>query len=384
MRVGRGLRKAPVATLPLPTLLPESLTSERIQPRNAQLLGSYNWLEARKATMLVPGVPPRWRDPEGPYQILRDRGVYCVEQNAHRLPHSPLLPAMYAVDITSKLTEQKVDWSTVDFVIDRNTLRDFLQWIAKQDTAKFRIDTQLAGERTVLCTRRTVHNKVKIDSMRDGSYKHSFARASAIRDPRFAEEKSASHHRIIKYDYDGLNMVVIYEAGAYTRWPGVRNMIMPDSSPSATAHKSQGNKVKGHLSVIFGGVLVSEDYIAELACCATDTTKELVWKDRYPHMFLSQTPTLLCGVHSSGTVKFVIRRALDDPDMQKADAELQSDFKKLRLLLSDIQRMVIQHGKQGRLSFAYEKGNLRVYDRIDQTNCLPSEVMARFDSRDKL
>lgn len=140
------------------------------------------------------GSPPIWRERPFPYTVEPDVGIHYVDQNGYRLPSQRLLPLFRAVDIMS---EDKVDWSTVDFVTDRNGLRNLLRWVnytGEESMREFRIDTQLVGKRTVLFNRWAPSNT---ENFLGFTFGFNFEKESTR--PAPGCEGSSSHHRIIQY-----------------------------------------------------------------------------------------------------------------------------------------------------------------------------------------
>lgn len=114
----------------------------------------------------------------------------------------PLLPLVRAVqDVESQSgtkTEDAFDWSSVDFVTDRNGLRKLLRWIIAgpaDPPGDFRIDMQLAGSKTVLMNRWEHLTKEQSGTRR--SYGHNFEELMTVPSPGC--EKGTGHHRIIAY-----------------------------------------------------------------------------------------------------------------------------------------------------------------------------------------
>lgn len=114
----------------------------------------------------------------------------------------PLLPLIQAVEtMSTDHSRQKVDWPSVDFVTDRNGLRKLLRWVTASSAATgksndFRIDTQLAGDKTVLLSRWE-----KVTKERGGnagqSYGFNFEKAATA--AASGCEAATGHHRIITY-----------------------------------------------------------------------------------------------------------------------------------------------------------------------------------------
>ena len=87
-----------------------------------------------------------------PLTVALDHGYDFIDQNGHRMGSRTLFPLIRAVqDVESQFEtdeEEKFDWSSVDFVTDRNGLRKLLRWINAvpgDPPRDFRIDMELAG-----------------------------------------------------------------------------------------------------------------------------------------------------------------------------------------------------------------------------------------------
>ena len=129
-----------------------------------------------------------------------DHGTNFVDQNGNRMGFRALFPLIQAVqDVESQSgtkEKDKFDWSSVDFVTDRNGLRKLLRWInaapgvAPKD---FRIDMELAGSKTILLNRWEQITKVKASR----SYGFSFEETMTVPSPGC--ERGTGHHRIVTY-----------------------------------------------------------------------------------------------------------------------------------------------------------------------------------------
>ena len=110
------------------------------------------------------------------------------------MPQATLLPLITAVNKRAEGKEGKFDWASVDFVTDRNGLRKLMRWIGGGDVRDFRIDLQLAGEKTVLFNRWEKRTRESFDGRTFG---FSFEKASTEVAPGCRD--STGHHRIISY-----------------------------------------------------------------------------------------------------------------------------------------------------------------------------------------
>lgn len=92
------------------------------------------------------------------------------------------------------------NWSAVDLVTDRNGLRKLLRWIYGPTEERdmyikdFRIDMQLAGEKTVLFNRWEKRTEEELSGFTFG---FNFEKKTTV--PAKGCEENAGHHRIIQY-----------------------------------------------------------------------------------------------------------------------------------------------------------------------------------------
>ena len=199
-----GLNKLrPIETIVHPSLATLNLSS-RIS--GVEYVASYNWADNEWPTIIVPGTrsqsflayrftlhtgsPREWAEPSVPFKTTADTGIHFVDQNGFRLPSSPLLPILKAADAL----RSDVDWPSIDFIIDRNSLRMLSRWIDGTTKKDFRIDLDLAGDRTILFIRR---DKSTREIMAGMTFRYGFESATT----KVVEglENSTGHYRIIKY-----------------------------------------------------------------------------------------------------------------------------------------------------------------------------------------
>lgn len=201
----------------LGTVSPPALqgTERHIMPKDLKYIGSYNWIDAPTPTIIVPGQsyspclssvdlgnsnpgsPPIWVEKPTPLTIPRDSGTDFIDQNSHRMEKRfTLLPLIGAVQTCTALKKvrSRFDWPSVDFVADRICLRKFVAW-ANSKPDHWRIDTQLAGNKTVLMT--CWLPATKQTSGWSDSYGFSFEKA--FTHPAPGCESGTGHHRIVAY-----------------------------------------------------------------------------------------------------------------------------------------------------------------------------------------
>lgn len=342
-----------------------------------------------------------------PYTVHPDSGYHFIDQNGHHIPNAPLLPLFKAVDVVAESKNEIVDWPSVDFVTERNNIRKLLKWARTEDqngrADDFRIDLQLAGKRTVLMNRWEKTTKCWSSNLKEvvPNYGYNFEKASTR--PIKGCENTQGHYRIIQYvgrrvhyftlslkafsqKLGTFNMVVRFEVDAYLPYAGVTAAYTSDSGgtlsdqisrPSMTPASS--NNSDRSINIIRAGAYIQQSSIMELKTRTVSNTNQK-WMERYPQLFLSQTPHLYFAVHSKGNFKKLEANNLEDPDVKAVGMKLQEGLRRLLSTLAMIQELVIASGKQGRYSLLSEGGKLKVYKRSTQDSCLPEDVLARFES----
>ncbi|CAA7262952.1 unnamed protein product [Cyclocybe aegerita] len=374
-----GLVDTPLQTIAIPA---RDSNQEEVTIVDPTYVGSYNWTRHDKPTIMVPGSPPLWRNRQMPYTITPDTGIHYVDHNGYRMHANVLLPLVLAVNKRHEMTKAPAfDWASVDFVTDRNNLRGLLRWV-NGTSRDFRIDLQLAGEKTILMNRWSARYREVFNGR---TYGFSFEREST--DPVPGCRGTQSHHRIITYDLNGLKMVVRFEVDACIRPPAkyprksVSSMDeLADSLGSVSLSQEPDSASGGLLTVLEGGSEVSAASIIEMTTRSQNTldTRGYDWKEAYPQLYFSQTPHHYLAIHRRGTFTEIQKRKLSE--MVQFEKDAQEDLKKLRKALDVIKNIVLEHGKKGRISLVCVEGVLKVYQRSGDDSCLPSTAMRFFES----
>lgn len=381
-----GLAGRPIKTLCKPE--PESAGADVVL-KDLTYLGSYNWTNSKKPTIIVPGSPSIWHDRSLPFTAPPDRGFRFIDQSGYRMPSCMLYPLFRAVDIVAEENETDIDWLDVDFVTDRNGLRKLLRWI-HADRKEFRIDTQLVGRRTVLLSRW----EKRTQEMVAGPYLQfgtSFENETTRKAPGC--EKSTGHHRIVKYDFGGLIMVVRFEVDACLPTECDTSSTAPSSDVDGLTDMFSGMDVGSlvqpvfidseasttELDVISAGQQIPQDAIIEMSTRWKAGAGQFNWKESYPQLYLSQTPHHYLAKHDSGEFYEITKRRLDCAEMKEVDGKTQTRFRQLRQILGTIQELLIEHGQSTSLSLVYKNGELLVFKRSMQESLIPDELLTRFN-----
>ncbi|EAU85879.2 hypothetical protein CC1G_02902 [Coprinopsis cinerea okayama7 len=380
--ISEGLKDDVIAKIEVPQV---EADDENVSVKDCQYIGSYSWTDRETPTIIVPGAPPQWQNRSAPYNVQPDRGVFFVDQNGYRMGAAPLVPLIAAVNARAEATPQlEFDWYEVDFVTDRNALRKLVRWVKDQNPKDFRIDLELAGERTVLMNR---WEKRTREHFNGRTFGFNFEKASTLPVPDCRE--GTGHHRIVSYDLNGLKMVVRFEVDACIPPPrsySRRSVATVDEITASLANVDLSKRPtpacekRFQVNVIKGGYEVSPSAIMELSTRSEYKQHEYDFKELYPQLFFSQTTHHVLAVHNRGRFSAIHRRKLSSPELQQVDIELQPSLKAVRKALKVIQDLVIEHGQRGRLSLVCKDGVLRVYERTSVESCLPDHLMELFEN----
>ena len=143
------------------------------------------------------GSPPIWAEKPTPLTVPRDSGTDFIDQNGYRMKGKfLLLPLIRAVQVSTTRNKvgSKFDWSSVDFVADSKCLRKLFAW-AHGRSDHWRIDTQLAGNNTVLMNSWLLGTR----QTSGWSESHGFNFEKAFTHPAPGCEGGTGHCRIVAY-----------------------------------------------------------------------------------------------------------------------------------------------------------------------------------------
>ena len=343
-------------------------------------LSSYNWIEASRPTIAVPGSPPLWSAPKRPKQLKKDSGLTYVAQNAARHPDSPLEPLFRALYTTNP----SFDISSVDIVTDRNNVRKLLSFVnpslSKGGLEPFAIGVEIVGNTAIFCREEAVtHEIVGPNDFR--GFGHEFEKAYTT------EQISGStgHHRIISYRFGGLNFLVRHETDGYvgndkeSGHDHLSNMLGSLSLSSSNSHStphctcSLGSK----LTVKREGQVVSRESTLEIKTRVAH--KPLQIHEVAPQLWISRTPKLVRAYHQKGTFEETV---VEDVmvEVKKWEERHQEDLRKLAGLIRKIIEEVKERGGSaivrcdGQRKLAFQKSGLR--------KMLPKDLYAKWDNLD--
>lgn len=351
---------------------------------NVKPLSSYNWIGRPTATIVIPGSPPVWSAPKGSRQLSKDSGQVYIDQNGARYPDHPLEPlfrALYA-------THPSFDINSVDIVTDRNNIRKLLTFINSGLTTNgpepFSIGVVTIGETTILCREEAATTRY-IGPLEFKGFGHEFEKSyttSQIQD-------STGHHRIISYQFGGLNFVVRYEADGYVAENS--SLVLPDSkgtdqlinslsalslSPTKpTPGHTMDVPVNSKLAVEQQGRIVPHESILEIK--TRTSSKPLTIQEIGPQLWISQTTKLVRAYHNRGTFP---QPYLEDFEahIKKWEESNQCELRELSALIKEIIRVVRECG--GSATIKYDGQERLTVHKADRKEILPSDLYSKWDN----
>ena len=170
------------------------------------------------------GAPPAWTPLDEPRLLDQDRGDYFRDPNAARFPSYPLEPAVRAL-----LTEEEgLETQQIDLFACSSTMGSLLRFVRRVDKP-FRFFVEVV-KNTVFFVRHENSPTQLIVGVK--GYGYTFPEAYTTWD---ADAKgSASHQRLLRYSFAGLECILRYECDGY-----LRSRVPEGSDATATASARQ-------------------------------------------------------------------------------------------------------------------------------------------------
>lgn len=153
--------------------------------------------------MSLSGIPPLWAPPSIRPILKPDSGAQFIDQNADRTPGSPLQALIRAVHAI----RPGFDFLNINIVTDRSPIRKNLGFVC-DETKPFEFGVTILGN-TALFTRVERATRIPVHS----GYREKFE-MEHTKIASFAAG-STSHHRVVTYQFGGLNFLVRYAVDAY-------------------------------------------------------------------------------------------------------------------------------------------------------------------------
>ena len=350
-------------------------------------LSSYNWIEAPRPTIAVPGSPPLWSAPKAPRQLKKDSGLIYIAQNAARHPDSPLEPLFRALYIANP----SFDIRSIHVVTDRNNLRKLLSFINPSSTKNgletFTINIEVAKNTAMFCREETAtHEFIGPGEFR--GFGHEFEKAYTTSQI----SGSTGHHRVISYRFSDLNFIVRYETDGYvdagTRVPPSNrkerendslSSMLGSLSLSPTNDTPNTTPTGSKLTIREEGQVVPHESTLEIKTRVSHKPLEI--QEVATQLWVSQTFKLVRAYHHRGTFQ---RPEVEDVAalIQRWEERNQTDLRQLAALIKRILTEVKAYGGNAIVKYDVREDKLRIL-KADGKKMLPKDLYSKWDDKDK-
>ncbi|KAK4050339.1 hypothetical protein OIO90_005132 [Microbotryomycetes sp. JL221] len=352
-----------------------AVPEDGVQLGGFKAVASYNWIEETPASILVPGSPPIWANPELPMAPEKDKDAKAsvVDANAAHQPEAPLAPLVAAI----KTLEPNYDFKSINIVTDRINLRRLINWASPDhaaDLKDFRIDLDRVGD-TMLMTRWEPTNEGG-----KAAIEQAF-RKEALSDPTcYPEDKEVgSHHRIVELEFLGKKMLVRFPVDACLAEARQRSL----STSTAGTLSPQNNSadlppmqdIASGLTIHTAGGLVPQSSLVELSLMSK--TAKFDRLSAMEQMFFSQTPSLYLSRHSKGT--FGSYEDVKLREMRVEEKKAQPALMTLGAVLDDVSKALKDMGNNAKASLICKGGKLEMFERTEGIQGLPEGLASAFD-----
>ncbi|KAI5816664.1 hypothetical protein BZA77DRAFT_246412 [Pyronema omphalodes] len=327
---------------------------EVTEPRitEVEYLASYNWLENKPGTILVPGSPPAWAPQHDRKRaLLPDSGTYYRDPNGARWPRFPMEPAVRSLLHLAP----SLDRSSINLVACSSTLENLLYFAGSLERS-FRFDVDLVGGTVFFIRRENSPNEKIEDAM---GYRHTYPEANTTWDPEVGG--SASHHRLVRYEFGGINVVVRTETDGYlpdkltsapekTLGPSPRGGVGMDTSGfplhdmallmSAGESTSGGDKLK----IEFKGRAIPQEAIFDLKTRPLTTYRPLDRDELIRWLWVNQTPNFVFAQHERGVFEEPKIENIGD-EMRKWEKDNVNRLRRFQAVLTQILDTALDWGE---------------------------------------
>ena len=353
---------------------------------DCRFVASYNLLEGLQKTIFVPGRPPVWTPLPGATVLSPDSGDYYRDENAARFPEYPMGPAVKSIfQINPSFNPSKVDvfgcGSTLGHILN----------FAMGTPQPFSFTVHVIGK-TAFFLRRNHSPTELIDNVH--GYGHAFPEAYTTWSQDV--KGSASHQRIIKYSFGGLQFLVRSEADGYILDQAddseveehvYRSRLGKAGKSSATTTDALVEELLEHIikpksssvkdagdSLVVGarGRSTPQSSVFDLKTRSSRKQRDDIMAEQLPRLWIRQIHKFVLAFHTSGR--------FDAPDVLDVTQEMHDWEQRSENALSRMATLV----KYIRdTAMAAEGGKLEIRGGESSTlhiHRLPAEEMGRWNA----
>jgi hypothetical protein len=303
-------------------------TNQVTSKEASELLCSYSWKQTETPTIYVPGSPSRFLQPtfdtmgdengteriKG-IQLPSDTGLHWIDQHAERVPQHQFEPVFQALSVMNP----SVRFDNVDIVVNRSSLQLLLRLLKNQSTQAFHLDLDVVGK-TLFIGRKLKKAK---GTSQEASYGRSFEEYFTTEDPLL--EDAQGHHRVPRYDFGGLDMVVRIKTNAFISDlkynPDAPVVLQPPYHSTTTLKPGIFHRSPHPTIVVAKGTVVPHAQTVELKSNDKTKPKEQMWFGR--------TPLCCFGAHKNGLFTRANVKMFHQKEVEEWEDKCQVGLRKL-------------------------------------------------------
>jgi len=293
-----------------------------------------------------------------------------IDQNAARNPRFPLEPLFRALYVE----ERDFQIGDIDLVTDRSNIRKLLRFVQGSSNDAFQIQVETAGSKTALFTRVEARPTDIIQGFR--GYGHSFEKAYTKK-----QSGSTAHHRIVGYDFGGINCIVRHETDGYVdnRSPtGLTDNLSDALKGLSISELDNYANDSAPTLVETGGKAVDPSSTLEIKTRAA--SRKIDMAEVFSQLWMSQTPNLVVGYHRNGVFDNVQLRDMTK-EIRQWEMTNQKELCKLACLMAKIIGTVKQNGGRNAI-VTYDGGTkLRIVE-AGEKRALPDDLYAKWEVKE--
>ncbi|KAI9760197.1 MAG: hypothetical protein M4579_001812 [Chaenotheca gracillima] len=361
--------------------LPELESVSKIQ--NTQLVASYNWLDGKSPSILVPGSPPSWSPLPEPRKLKQDRGDYYRDPNAARSPQYPMEPAIRSV----LSLHEDFETSSINIVGCSSTIGNILRY-AGSLSASFSFDVDVIGN-TIFFVRK----EASPTQVMEGVYGYGHTFPEAYTNWESESRGSVSHQRIISYSFGSLNCLVRFESDGYIKDKlTLKEREDLDQRPdpagkedeeaiivSATQSISVSEQLPtetGNLQITRKGSLIPQKAVFDIK---TRSRRSFINMDEIRRrMWVNQTPNFILGYYTHGVFDEIEIMDIKD-ELVEWETQNQETLGRLEWTLKRIIEIARESGGQSLQLTRFKDGALKIHKHEDATwRALPPDLQRRW------
>ncbi|KAG6185679.1 hypothetical protein E4U36_001211 [Claviceps purpurea] len=209
-------------------------------------------------------------------------------------------------------------------------------------------------------------------------YGHEFEKVCTVKGILF----STSHHRIVSYDFCGLNLMIRHENVAYVSSETnaiacLRTGILPDRDCLSLGNKvSIANRDPEKVTVMLRGRTIPLNSTLEIK--TRSLTRPESFAEVAPKLWVSQTPNIVQALHLRG--QFLKPEARDvSANIREWERDNQKDLRTLGALIKKI--ITVMKGCGGRAILRYDVSSASLIISRDEgeSGMLPADLYSKWD-----